>query len=915
MDRNSFLSRASQTAIPRWAILPCFLAVALTWCNAALADNAVKDLHKAVVKGDAPKAAALAPKVARYDAAENLNLAAKLGQLNVVQAMVGAGVDINGRIRLAEQSGGRSAWLDLDTMWRFSNEWLSQTALITAARAGKLEVVKWLAEHGAKLDLQDTVVAFKDMQSKDGMTVFRAVLAPNGNDALSAAILANQTAVAQFLVEHGADISQHIVYRSAAIPSMRGWSFQGILVETNDGSVIPVQGNHLRQDDQGFIHTDLKITVQAESTPLHLAAATGQKDVAELLVAKGANVNDNSIEGATPLLSAALNGQMEVAEFLIAKGANLEAKTNDGVTPLHMAAQEGKTKMVELLLAKGADIRAKTNDGMTPLHLAAAAGHRDTAELLIAEGADVNAKANGGVTPLRSAISYKHDDVALLLRLHQAEEGPIAKRAASAPPAKDTKSSPSTVACEICAAAKDGNLARVQMLLKGDPELVTSKDANGLMPLHIAAFNGHKDVAELLLANKADVNAKSAAGKTPLDAAAFMGHLDVAQSLIAKGADVNAKDSNGRTPLQEAAGMDKRDMAALLLKSGADVHAKSNNGWTALHDAAFAGHQEVAELLLANGADINARNNDSLTALDLAISGYRTVSGLTIEQWDTMHDGVITQLRRRGSQDTPDASKLSGTIHYAAANGDLALAQKLLNDNPALVSSRTRDYGETPLFFAAKNGHADVAELLIAKGADVKAVSYLDWTPLLDAVEGGSKEVVELLISKGADITAPNGSASALFVAVTAHHENVAELLVAHGADVNARDYNGDTPLHEAATRGGADIARFLLANKAAVDAKDRFGTTPLINAVRSGKKDIAEMLLASGADPNAKNDEGWTPLYMAANFGYKDIVELLLAKGADANAKTRGWTPLHVAVKTHHADIAEVLRQHGGHE
>ena len=67
-----------------------------------------------------------------------------------------------------------------------------------------------------------------------------------------------------------------------------------------------------------------------------------------------------------------------------------------------------------------------------------------------------------------------------------------------------------------------------------------------------AAYEGHKDVAELLLANKADVNARDNTAMTPLHMAAIWGHKDVAELLLANKADVNAKDNNGGTPLGNA---------------------------------------------------------------------------------------------------------------------------------------------------------------------------------------------------------------------------------------------------------------------------------------------------------------------------------------------------------------------------
>ena len=54
---------------------------------------------------------------------------------------------------------------------------------------------------------------------------------------------------------------------------------------------------------------------------------------------------------------------------------------------------------------------------------------------------------------------------------------------------------------EIHVAAKAGEMARVRSLLKQDRSLVSSKDEHGRTPLHLAAEEGHKDVAELLLTN------------------------------------------------------------------------------------------------------------------------------------------------------------------------------------------------------------------------------------------------------------------------------------------------------------------------------------------------------------------------------------------------------------------------------
>ena len=122
-------------------------------------------------------------------------------------------------------------------------------------------------------------------------------------------------------------------------------------------------------------------------TPLHVAAALGQKDTVQLLLAKGADVNAKSNDGETPLQVAAITNSKDVAELLLAKGASIDTKDAHGVTPLYHAVARGGNDMVELLLTKGADINVKTDDGKTPLSVAIATHHDAIAALLRAKGA------------------------------------------------------------------------------------------------------------------------------------------------------------------------------------------------------------------------------------------------------------------------------------------------------------------------------------------------------------------------------------------------------------------------------------------------------------------------------------------------------------------------------------------------
>ena len=96
-------------------------------------------------------------------------------------------------------------------------------------------------------------------------------------------------------------------------------------------------------------------------------------------ITAGSFLNDRDENGHTPLHLSTIRGHKEIAELLIAKGADVNAKLQDGFTPLHYAADEGHKEVVELLIAKGADVNAKYEECATSLDWAK---NQETADLL-----------------------------------------------------------------------------------------------------------------------------------------------------------------------------------------------------------------------------------------------------------------------------------------------------------------------------------------------------------------------------------------------------------------------------------------------------------------------------------------------------------------------------------------------------
>jgi ankyrin repeat protein len=90
-------------------------------------------------------------------------------------------------------------------------------------------------------------------------------------------------------------------------------------------------------------------------------------------------------------------------------------------------------------------------------------------------------------------------------------------------------------------------------------------------------------------------------------------------------------------------------------------------------------------------------------------------------------------------------------------------------------------------------------------------------------------------------------------------------VLLVFKADVNAKDNDGDAPLHAASGNGHEDVVKELLDNHANVDLRDNDGWTPLHYAAGKGATKVMALLLAAGATVNAKDKDGWTPLRVAA--------------------------------------------------
>jgi cytohesin len=228
---------------------------------------------------------------------------------------------------------------------------------------------------------------------------------------------------------------------------------------------------------------------------------------------------------------------------------------------------------------------------------------------------------------------------------------------------------------------------KVKALITQDPSLVRAvwDEASPDTPLHLAAWQGHNEVIQLLLEHGADVNARGDAGFSPLHYAAREGQLASARLLVAAGADLNVKNDWGWTAmLQAARGREESclDIARFLLESGTDPDL---NALVSLGEV-----ERVCELV---------RSDPSAIANAVAPG-------------DLINDAVIMIGLREGDYGSDPSSE----DHEALIERYGPMIKCLVEAGADI--NKISSSGEPALFTAVSMGMPTVVRLLLEQGAD-----------------------------------------------------------------------------------------------------------------------------------------------------------------------------------------------------
>jgi len=224
--------------------------------------------------------------------------------------------------------------------------------------------------------------------------------------------------------------------------------------------------------------------------------------------------------------------------------------------------------------------------------------------------------------------------------------------------------------------AADGNCIALATELLDSGASVDARDRFGARPLSHAARFGHLEMVDLLLAHGAPIDARNLAGATALYTAAERGHVSVAQRLIERGADVKLPGRSGISPISAAAYAGSDAIVEALLAHEADERVPDDTGKPPIVYAAARARLDIVRRLLARNIDINARYPHDLTLLMWA-------SGADEKVGETEAIEVVKYLLDAGAH---------------------------IDDRDAR--------GRTALMIAAEGGRAEIATVLLARGAD-----------------------------------------------------------------------------------------------------------------------------------------------------------------------------------------------------
>jgi ankyrin repeat protein len=413
------------------------------------------------------------------------------------------------------------------------------------------------------------------------------------------------------------------------------------------------------------------------------------------------------------------------------------------------------------------------------------------------------------------------------------------------------------------------------------------------------------------------------ATNTSLMAATIDGDLDLVKQSIEAGANLDGYDWNlSYAPLGMAIDRGYLPLVECLLTAGANPHCGSI-ATTALGLAAERGEAEIIQLLLTRRVDVNTPvGADGWTALLAAIeNGHRSIvqllvtAGANVNVWSRGETPILLAAKCEERDIYNYLYPLVNTAIRLCADRD---GEQLLQaTNKRRIRQQNRPVEK--FIEMATKGNVEEVKRAIEIGIEIDELGAKGYTALMVAAYYGHRSIVKMLLAAGANpslLSDDDGlgvGMTALILAAgsffASNRQEIVKLLIAGGADPNQRGFGGKTAIFAAAIAGSGykDCVETLIAAGADLDLRDDRGYTALTAVAAAENYQMLNLLMQAGASTAGLDS---IQLIQAAGIGNIDRVKSLLAGNVNLNFD-RG-AAIGNAAAGGHAKIVELLIRAG---
>jgi ankyrin repeat protein len=484
--------------------------------------------------------------------------------------------------------------------------------------------------------------------------------------------------------------------------------------------------------------------------PIHFAVREGHLPIVELLIDRGADLAYRSYPFADSLLMMAEDREHEAVAVLLRRHLARRFALAPGTKEIIEAARAGNLARVRMELARDPGLARVSNEtGDTPLHHAANGGHLDVVRELLAAGADPDPVRGDGYRPIHLALMPN------FLVVGPRERGAMITDLLLARGARYT----------MYMAALRGDDRYVHDALRRDRSLANEEDTCHHRPISAAARRGDIAMVRVLLQHGADPNLpeEGAPRGHALWVAVHDRRHELVKLLLAHGADPNGMVESSGTPM-DMARKDPELLTLLRAHGGMDP----DNGDREELGRLIQGRRfdEIERLVRARPElihDEEASWGDGIMA-GWANQGDNEMLALLIRlgarvppvsKWAPYyyfkHEATAAFLLQHGMDPNHMNWHRLTLLHHMAAEGELAKA-RLLVDHGANIDAIDEEYRSTPLGLAARRGQRALVVFLLERGAD-PTLSAAPWsTPLAWARKRGHGDIAAVLASAGEPI-------------------------------------------------------------------------------------------------------------------------------------------------------------------